>query len=101
MVPKALALQSAERTALWVSPAIEAHRDSRSCRSSSRSTRCGDVVMRADRHQRGEVAEEERYHSTEELQLIIQESQDEGLLRGESGRILASCSSSATSPPAR
>jgi len=36
----------------------------------------------------GEVAEEERYHSTEELQLIIQESQEEGLLRGESGRIL-------------
>jgi CBS domain containing-hemolysin-like protein len=37
----------------------------------------------------GDVAEEERYHSTEELQLIIQESKDEGLLRGESGRILS------------
>ena len=37
---------------------------------------------------RGGVAEEERYHSTEELQLIIQESQERGLLRGESGRIL-------------
>ena len=38
---------------------------------------------------RGDMAEEERYHSTEELQLIIQESKDEGLLRGESGRILS------------
>jgi CBS domain containing-hemolysin-like protein len=37
---------------------------------------------------KGEVAEEERYHTTEELQLIIQESQQSGLLRGEAGRIL-------------
>ena len=86
MVPKALALQSAERTAMLVSPAIEAIEKA-----------IVPLVIALDALRaltvraigiRGEVAEEERYHSTEELQLIIQESQEEGLLRGESGRIL-------------
>ena len=86
MVPKALALQSAERTAMLVSPAIEGI-----------GTAVLPLVVALDALRaltvraigiRGEVAEEERYHSTEELQLIIQESQQEGLLRGESGTIL-------------
>jgi len=86
MVPKALALQSAERTAMLVSPAIEAIEQA-----------VVPLVIALDALRAltvraigisGEVAEEERYHSTEELQLIIQESQEEGLLRGESGRIL-------------
>ena len=86
MVPKALALQSAERTAMLVSPAIEAIEKG-----------ILPLVIALDALRAmtvraigvsGEVAEEERYHSTEELQLIIQESQEEGLLRGESGRIL-------------
>ena len=85
MVPKALALQSAERTAMLVSPAIEGIQKA-----------VLPLVIVLDRLRAltvraigisGEVAEEERYHSTEELQLIIQESQEEGLLRGESGRI--------------
>jgi len=86
MVPKALALQSAERTAMLVSPAIEGI-----------GTAVLPLVLALDALRaltvrasgvRGEVAEEERYHSTEELQLIIQESQQEGLLRGESGTLL-------------
>ena len=86
MVPKALALQSAERTAMLVSPAIEVIQKA-----------VLPLVIALDWLRAltvraigisGEVAEEERYHSTEELQLIIQESQEEGLLRGESGRIL-------------
>ena len=86
MVPKALALQSAERTAMLVSPAIEAIEKA-----------VLPLVIALDALRAltvraigisGEVAEEERYHSTEELQLIIQESQAQGLLRGESGRIL-------------
>ena len=86
MVPKALALQGAERTAMLVSPAIEAIEKA-----------VLPLVITLDALRAltvraigisGEVAEEERYHSTEELQLIIQESQEEGLLRGESGRIL-------------
>jgi len=86
MVPKALALQSAERTAMLVSPAIE---------GIQKAILPLVIVLDALRALTvraigisGEVAEEERYHSTEELQLIIQESQEEGLLRGESGRIL-------------
>jgi CBS domain containing-hemolysin-like protein len=86
MVPKALALQSSERTAMLVSPAIQGI-----------GTAILPLVIALDALRaltvraigiRGEVSEEERYHSTEELQLIIQESQREGLLRGESGRIL-------------
>jgi len=87
MVPKAIALQSAERTAMWVSPTIQAIQ-----------TAVLPLVVALDALRalairaigiKGEVAEEERYHSTEELQLIIQESKAVGLLRGESGRILS------------
>jgi CBS domain containing-hemolysin-like protein len=86
MVPKALALQSAERTAMLVSPAIEGIEKA-----------ILPLVIALDALRAltvraigisGEVAEEERYHSTEELQLIIRESQEEGLLRGEAGQIL-------------
>jgi CBS domain containing-hemolysin-like protein len=86
MVPKALALQSAERTAMLVSPVIEAIEKA-----------ILPLVVALDALRaltvraigiRGQVAEEERYHSTEELQLIIQESQQQGLLRGEAGQIL-------------
>lgn len=86
MVPKAVALQSAERTAMWVSPIIQAIQ-----------TAILPLVVTLDALRamavraiglQGDVAEEERYHSTEELQLIIRESQEEGLLRGESGQLL-------------
>ena len=87
MVPKALALQSAERTALWVSPIIETlEKPILPLVVSLDALRA--MVVRAIGIE-GEVAEEERYHSTEELQLIIEESKEEGLLRGESGRILS------------
>jgi len=86
MVPKTLALQGATRTALWVSPLIEGLqvpllpvvRALNGIRN---------MVLRAA-GVKGDVAEEEKYHTTEELQLIIQESQQSGLLRGEAGRIL-------------
>ena len=86
MVPKTLALQGATRTALWVSPLIEGLqvpllplvRVLNGIRN---------IVLKAV-GVKGDVAEEERYHTTEELQLIIQESQQSGLLRGEAGRIL-------------
>jgi CBS domain containing-hemolysin-like protein len=86
MVPKALALQRAERTALYVTPLI--------------------LVMEAGVYPlvrflngvgngilaligvRRTQAGTERYHTSEELQFIIEESQQGGLLRGESGKIL-------------
>lgn len=87
MVPKTLALQGATRTALWVSPLIEGiQKPVLPLVVALNGIR--NAVLRAA-GVRGGVAEEERYHSTEELQLIIQESQERGLLRGESGRILS------------
>jgi len=86
MVPKTLALQGATRTALYVSPVVEAlQKPVLPIVVALNAIR--NVVLRAVGVQ-GEVAEEERYHSTEELQIIIQESQESGLLRGESGQIL-------------
>lgn len=86
MVPKTLALQAATRTALYVSPVIE------TLQKAVLPLVLGlngirNAVLRAV-GVGGAVAEEERYHTSEELQLIIQESQERGLLRGESGRIL-------------
>jgi CBS domain containing-hemolysin-like protein len=87
MVPKTLALQGATRTALYVSPLIEAlQKPVLPLVVALNGIR--NAVLRAA-GVAGNVAEEERYHSTEELQLIIQESQERGLLRGESGRILS------------
>jgi CBS domain containing-hemolysin-like protein len=87
MVPKTLALQGATRTALYVSPLIEAlQKPVLPLVVALNGIR--NAVLRAV-GVAGNVAEEERYHSTEELQLIIQESQERGLLRGESGRILS------------
>ena len=85
-VPKTLALQSAARTAMWVSPIIELVQTTMMplvvLLDAARA-----VVIRAVGAE-GELSEEERYHSTEDLRFIIQESQDSGLLRGDSGQLL-------------
>ena len=86
MVPKALALQRrrARRSTC--------RRSSRRCRWRS-AARVGAQRGRqrpagADRRDAAARTTGERYHTTEELQLIIHESQEGGMLRGESGRIL-------------
>jgi CBS domain containing-hemolysin-like protein len=86
MVPKTLALQGATRTALYVSPVVEGLQKAVLPIVLALNA-IRNVVLRAV-GVKGDVAEEERYHSTEELQIIIQESQESGLLRGESGQIL-------------
>lgn len=86
MVPKALALQRPQRTVLYVSPVI---------RVLERAMLPLVVALNAFGNgllwlvgiRRREV-EGERYHTAEELQFIVQESQQGGLLRGESGQIL-------------
>jgi len=75
MVPKGLALQSAMRTAMYVSPLIVA------------LNAAGNGLLATIGIKR-EQNEAERYHTSEELQLIIEESHERGLIRGESGRIL-------------
>jgi CBS domain containing-hemolysin-like protein len=85
MVPKALALQRAERTVLYVTPAIEAL--ALLLRPLVLSLNAiGNALLRAVGVRR--QVEAERYHTPEELEFIVRESQEGGMLRGESGRIL-------------
>ncbi len=86
MVPKALALQRAQRTALYVSPVIEALQVAIYPLVVGLSA-VGNGLLRLVGIRRA-LVDTERYHTSEELQLIIQESQEGGLLRGESGTIL-------------
>jgi CBS domain containing-hemolysin-like protein len=86
MVPKALALQRAAHTALYVSPVIEGLGFALHPIVVALNA-IGNGLLRLIGIRRREV-DAERYHTSEELQFIIQESQAGGLLRGESGRIL-------------
>jgi CBS domain containing-hemolysin-like protein len=86
MVPKALALQRAERTVLYISPVIEALETALRPLIVTLNG-VGNALLRLVGIRRQEV-DAERFHTSEELQYIIEESHEEGMLRGESGRIL-------------
>ena len=86
MVPKTLALQRADRTVLYVSPLIQALETALTPLVVALNT-IGNGVLRVIGVKR-QRAGSERYHTSEELQFIIEESHEGGLLRGESGRIL-------------
>jgi CBS domain containing-hemolysin-like protein len=86
MVPKALALQRAERTALYVSPIIQAIQAALLPAVVALNA-IGNGLLRLIGVRRQDVGTE-RYHTTEELQYIVEESQEGGMLRGESGDIL-------------
>jgi CBS domain containing-hemolysin-like protein len=86
MVPKALALQRADKTALYVSPLIRGLQHVILPLVVILNS-VGNFLLRLAGIERREV-ERERYHTAEELQFIVRESQEGGLLRGESGEIL-------------
>jgi CBS domain containing-hemolysin-like protein len=86
MVPKALALQRAAHTVLYVTPVIEALEFALYPVVVGLNS-LGNALLRLIGVRRREV-DSERYHTTAELQFIIQESQEGGMLRGESGDIL-------------
>ena len=86
MVPKALALQKADKTALYVSPLIRGLQHVILPLVVSLNA-VGNRLLRLAGIERREV-ERERYHTAEELQFIVRESQEGGLLRGEAGEIL-------------
>jgi CBS domain containing-hemolysin-like protein len=86
MVPKALALQRAARTALYVTPLILAI-ETALLPVVVGLNAIGNGLLRLVGVRR-QAVETERYHTTEELQYIIEESQEGGMLRGESGQIL-------------
>ncbi|MSO29336.1 MAG: HlyC/CorC family transporter [Acidobacteria bacterium] len=85
MVPKALALQRADRTVLYVTPVIEALQTVLLPVVVALNA-VGNSLLRLIGVRRREV--DERFHTSEELEFIVQESQAGGMLRGESGRIL-------------
>ncbi len=86
MVPKALALQRADKTALYVSPLIRGLQHAILPLVVGLNA-VGNKLLRLAGIERREV-DRERYHTAEELEFIVQESQEGGLLRGESGQIL-------------
>lgn len=86
MVPKALALQRAAHTVLYVSPFILALQTALLPIVVGLNA-AGNGLLRLMGVHRDAVSAD-RYHTTEELQYIVEESQVGGLLRGESGHIL-------------
>jgi CBS domain containing-hemolysin-like protein len=86
MVPKALSLQHAAATAMWVAPVILAIQLPLTPLVHGLNS-LGNRILSFAGVRRQEMSAE-RYHTTEELQYIIEESQEGGLLRGESGDIL-------------
>ncbi|MEQ1758466.1 MAG: hemolysin family protein [Vicinamibacterales bacterium] len=86
MIPKALALQQAATTVLYVSPPIQLLERVLFPLVVALNG-IGNGLLRLAGMKRQQV-ETERYHTTEELQFIIKESQEGGQLRGEGGHIL-------------
>jgi CBS domain containing-hemolysin-like protein len=86
MIPKALALQRPQRTVLYVSPVIRALERAILPLVIALNA-FGNGLLSLVGIRRREV-EGERYHTAEELQFIVQESEEGGLLRGESGQLL-------------
>ena len=86
MVPKALALQRAGRTVLYVSPVIQAL-EIAVFPVVVGLNGIGNWMLRLIGVRRQEAGTD-RYHTTEELQYIVEESHEGGQLRSESGRIL-------------
>ena len=86
MVPKALALQRADKTVLYVSPLVRGMQHVMLPLVVSLNG-AGNRLLRLVGIERREV-DRERYHTAEELQFIVRESQEGGMLRGEAGEIL-------------
>lgn len=86
MVPKSMALQNPERVILWLAaPMIWTERLFLPLVISLNAL--GNAVLRLIGVNR-QVAPAEHYLTTEELQLVIEESEEAGALRAESGRVL-------------
>jgi len=86
IVPKALALQQPQTTVLYVSPVIGAI-ERVILPIVVPLNAIGNKLLRLAGIERREHGQD-RYHTPEELQFIVRESQEGGLLRGESGQLL-------------
>jgi CBS domain containing-hemolysin-like protein len=86
MVPKSLALQRAEPTVLWITPPLLATKFLLYPLVIGLNA-VGNVVLwllRIDRR----AASREQYHTAEELEFVVRESQEAGVLPAELGRLL-------------
>jgi CBS domain containing-hemolysin-like protein len=86
MIPKTLALQRPQRTVLFVTPPIEILERAILPLVAALNA-VGNGLLRAVGVRRQQVGIE-RYHTPEELQFIVEESREGGLLRGEAGALL-------------
>jgi CBS domain containing-hemolysin-like protein len=86
MVPKSVALQFAERAVLWIVPPMLAI-ETAVFPIVIALNGAGNLVLRAFGIRR-QIASAEHYYSPEELQLIVDETEESGALREESARML-------------
>jgi CBS domain containing-hemolysin-like protein len=86
MVPKSLALQRAEQMALWITPPMMWTRNALYPFVVSLNA-LGNVVLKMLGVNR-QLQNAEQYYTPEELQLVVQESEDLGAIRAESGQML-------------
>jgi CBS domain containing-hemolysin-like protein len=87
MVPKSLALQHAERTVLWITPLMTGVRAMFHPLVVGLNM-IGNGLMGLFGINR-QTPSREQYHSSEELQLVVQESQEAGVLSAESLNLLS------------
>jgi CBS domain containing-hemolysin-like protein len=86
MIPKSLALQSAERMALAITP-VMLWIQTLMLPLVMALNGLGNLVLRAIGVNRAATGLEQ-YYTSEELQLIVEESEEQGALRSESGQVL-------------
>ena len=86
MVPKSIALQRAETMALWITPPMLWTKNLLYPFVIGLNA-LGNLVLRTFGVHR-QVQHAEQYYTPEELQLIVQESEDLGAIRAESGQML-------------
>ncbi len=86
MVPKSLALQHAERVALWITPPMIWTRNALFPVVVPLNA-LGNLLLKLFGVNR-QAQNADHYYTSEELQLIVQESEDLGAIRAESGQML-------------
>ncbi len=86
MVPKSVALQRAEQMALWITPPMLWIRNALFPFVVSLNA-LGNVVLKMLGVNR-QAQNADQYYTPEELQLVVQESEDLGAIRAESGKML-------------
>ena len=86
MIPKSLALQSAERMALAITPPM-LWIQTLLLPFVVALNGIGNVVLRTLGINR-QAHSQDQYYTSEELQLIVEESEEQGVLRSESGQVL-------------